>query len=108
MSRTNWRALLLGVLAGLLVLLVMLILPITGHHGDGEQGCGSVLRHAQASTAVPQVVEGAPAPTAELIDACPAEDYQHRVSLALGTASVVAAGAFVLLAVRRRRREALA
>jgi hypothetical protein len=53
------RAVAVAVLAGLLVLLAMLLVPITGHHGDCEQACGSVLRHARVGGMLPRV-DGAP------------------------------------------------
>ena len=85
-----WRALVLGALAGLLVMLVMVVAPITGHHGDGEQACGSVLRHTRVSGMLPRVDGAIHVTIAQSSDACPPEDYQHRESVALWTASVAA------------------
>ena len=98
------RALMLGVLAGLLVLLVMLVVPITGHHGDGEQACGSVLHHARNSGMLPRVDGAVHVNIAQSSDACPPKDYRHRQSSALGTASIASGGALAAGVVMLRRR----
>jgi hypothetical protein len=104
------RAVAVAVLAGLLVLLAMLLVPITGHHGDGEQACGSVLRHARVGGMLPRVDGAAQVNIADSTDACPPEDFQHQQSVALWTASA-AAGltmAFGVLVLRRHRDGSLA
>lgn len=101
---TTWRAVSLGLVAGLLILLVMLVVPITGHHGDGEQVCGSVLDHARVGGMLPRVDGAIHVNIAQSSDACPPEDYRHQQSVAWWTASVAGLTiVFGFLALRHRR-----
>jgi hypothetical protein len=97
------RSLGYALVAGVVVLLALLLLPITGHHGDGEQTCGSVLRHTRVSGMVPRVDGAAHLNMAQSSDACPPEDYQRRESVAL-VASALLAGLTVGVTLVLRRR----
>lgn len=89
---------------------VLALAPITGHHGDGEHTCGSLISHTQASDATPATIAANGYPATPGIsgtvrfDACPPEDYQGRLStLRTATPTASLALSVLLFAIPRRR-----
>lgn len=91
----------------------MALAPITASHGDGEQACGSLLRHRHVTDAAPATIatNDYPAspgsPGLNRFDACPAEDFQGRQgALVLAAPIAGLVGGSVTFLARRRTKPA--